>query len=139
MLGATIILNGEAHRVVGIMPAGFVDVMAPSTDVWAPLQARPRAEPSAREWGHHYRIAGRLKRGVDMNTAKRELASIASQPLAEFPRVPWASLDGGLTVRGLQDDITAAARPSLIAIIAAAVVLLVIACVNVANLLTSRR
>jgi predicted permease len=73
-----------------------------------------------------------------MAAARRELASIASQSVPEFPRVPWAAMDNGLLVRGLQDDITAAARPALLAIVAAAVVLLVIACVNVANLLLAR-
>ena len=138
MVGASITLNGELFAVVGIMPPGFVDKMAAATDVWAPLQAQPRASPNAREWGHHYRIVGRLKRGVGVDAARRELASIASQPLADFPRVPWASLDDGLLVRGLQEDITAAARPALIAIVAAAAVLLLIACVNVANLLLAR-
>jgi putative ABC transport system permease protein len=137
-VGMSIMLNGEPHRVVGIMPPGFVDVTAPATDVWAPLQAQPRAPPASREWGHHYRIVGRLKRGVDVASARRELASIASQPLSEFPRVPWASLDDGLLVRALQEDVTASARPALIAIVAAAAVLLLIACVNVANLLLAR-
>ena len=74
-----------------------------------------------------------------MDAARRELASIASQPLlADFPRVPWAALENGLLVRGLQEDVTAAARPALIAIVAAAAVLLLIACVNVANLLLAR-
>jgi putative ABC transport system permease protein len=138
IVGASILLNGEPHRVIGIMPPGFVDVIAPSTDVWAPLQAQRRAPPSAREWGHHYRIVGRMRSGVNVELASRELASIASRPVPEFPRVPWAAMENGLLVRGLQTDITAAARPALLAIIAAAAVLLLIACVNVANLLLAR-
>lgn len=138
MVGASITLNGEPHVVLGIMPPGFMDAMAPATEVWAPLQAQPHASPNAREWGHHYRIVGRLKRGVDVDDARRELAAIASQSLAEFPRVPWAAMDNGLLVRGLQEDVTAGVRPGLVAIIAAALVLLVIACVNVANLLLAR-
>ena len=138
MVGTSITLNGEPHVVVGVMAPGFVDVMAPTTDIWAPLQAQPRASPNTREWGHHYRIVGRLKRGVDVDAARRELASIAGQRVSEFPRVPWAALDNGLLVRGLQEDVTAGARPALIAIVAAALVLLLIACVNVANLLLAR-
>lgn len=138
IVGSSIMLDGESHRVVGIMPPGFIDIMAPSTDVWAPLQAQPRAVPNSREWGHHYRIVGRLRPGVDVDAARRELASLASRPVPEFPRVPWAALENGLLVRGLQEDVTAAARPALIAIVAAAAVLLVIACVNVANLVLAR-
>jgi predicted permease len=138
ILGESIMLDGQPFRVVGVMPPGFTDILAPATDVWAPLQAQPRAAPSAREWGHHYRIVGRVKRDIDVDAARRELASIASQPVPEFPRVSWASLGNGLIVRGLQEDVTAAARPALIAIVAAAVVLLLVACVNVANLLLAR-
>jgi predicted permease len=139
VVGASITLNGEPYLVIGVMSPGFTDIMAPATDVWAPLQAQRRASPNAREWGHHYRIVGRLRRGVDVEEARRELASIASQPMpTDFPRVPWAALQNGLLVRGLQEDITSGARPALIAIVAAALVLLLIACVNVANLLLAR-
>jgi putative ABC transport system permease protein len=138
MVGATITLNGEPHVVVGVMPPGFVDVMSPATDVWAPLQAQARASPDAREWGHHYRIVGRLDETSSLDGARRELGTIASQPLPEFSRVPWAALENGVLVRGLQDDITAGSRPALTAIIAAAALLLLIACVNVANLLLAR-
>jgi putative ABC transport system permease protein len=138
LVGTSISLNGEPHVVVGIMPPGFVDIMAPATDVWAPLQAQPRAAPQSREWGHHYRIIGRLATGLDVEAARRELAVIASQSVAEFPRPAWAAMANGMLVRGLQDDVTAAARPALIAIVAAAAVLLLIACVNVTNLLLAR-
>lgn len=138
MVGESITLNGEPYVVVGVMPPGFVDAMSPSTDIWSPLQAQPRAEPNSREWGHHYRIVGRLNPSVDVDAARREVASIARQSIPEFPRVPWAALENGLLVRGLQEDVTASARPALIAIVAAAAVLLLIASVNVANLLLAR-
>ncbi|MGH7677687.1 MAG: ADOP family duplicated permease [Gemmatimonadaceae bacterium] len=138
IVGTSIALDGESHLVVGVMPPGFSDITAPATDVWAPLQAQRRASPNSREWGHHYRIIGRLAPGVGIVAARRELEAIASQPAAEFPRVPWASLENGLVARGLQEDVTAAARPALIAIVVAAVVLLGIACVNVTNLLLAR-
>ena len=138
IVGATISLDGITYQVVGIMPPGFTDIVAPSADVWAPLQAQARAIPASREWGHHYRIIGRLAPGVDIVAARRELASIAKQQVPEFARVPWATLDNGVVVRGLQEDVTAAARPALIAIVGAAALLLVIACVNVTNLLLAR-
>jgi putative ABC transport system permease protein len=139
VVGSAITLNGEPYTVVGVTAPGFVDIISPATDVWAPLQAQPRAVPNSREWGHHYRIVGRLKHGVNVDAARRELASIASQPRPDdFPRVPWAGLENGLLVRRLQEDVTASVRPALIAIIAAAAVLLLIACVNVANLLLAR-
>ena len=138
VIGTSIMLNGDSYRVVGVMPPGFVDVTAPSADVWAPLQAQRNAAPDAREWGHHYHIVGRLTAGVEVDAARRELASLASHRIAEFPRVPWAALDNGLLVRGLLEDVTASVRPVLVAIVAAAALLLVIACVNVTSLLLAR-
>jgi putative ABC transport system permease protein len=138
IVGASITLGSESYQVVGIMPPGFVDIMAPATDIWAPLQAQRRASPNSREWGHHYRIVGRLKHEVRLDAAKRELGSIAANEVREFPRPTWAALASGLLVRELQDDVTAAARPALIAIVAATAALLLIACVNVANLLLAR-
>ena len=138
IVGSAITLGTESYQVIGVMPAGFVDVMAPATDIWSPLQAARHAPPNSREWGHHYRILGRLKADVGLDAAGRELETIAAKPVAEFPRVAWASLGSGLFVRRLQEDVTAAARPALIAIGAAALVLLLIACANVVNLLLAR-
>ncbi len=138
LVGGWITLGGEPFRVIGVMPKAFVDVLAPATDVWAPMQAARRAPPNSREWGHHYRIVGRLRPGVDLEAAQRDLDVIASNGRVEFPRPAWASLQNGVLARGLLEDVTAGARPSLIAIIGAAAVLLLIACVNVANLLLAR-
>ncbi|HKS04898.1 MAG TPA: ABC transporter permease [Gemmatimonadaceae bacterium] len=138
IVGTSITLGGEPYQVVGIMPPDFVDMMAPATDIWSPLQAQRRADRNSREWGHHYRIVGRLKPRVQLDAARAELASIAANVTGEFPRVPWASMSSGVLVRGLQEDVTAAARPAMIAILAATAVLLLIACVNVANLLLAR-
>jgi putative ABC transport system permease protein len=138
MIGSTVMLNGTSYVVVGVMPPGFVDATAPSTDVWSPLRAARRADPNSRAWGPHNRIVARLKPDVTLDQASRELASIASRAIGDFPRVPWASLQSGVLVRSLQADVTAAMRPALLAIIAAALVLLLIACVNVANLLLAR-
>jgi predicted permease len=138
LVGTAIVLGGESYQVVGIMPPGFIDVMSPATDIWAPLQAQRRAPPNSREWGHHYRIVGRLRPGLDLDAARRDLTTIANNPVPAFSRPPWSSLANDLSVRELQEDVTASARPALIAIVAAAAVLLLIACANVANLLIAR-
>jgi len=138
VVGRTITLDGDKYRVVGVMPHGFVDVTAPASEIWAPLQAARHADFNSREWGHHYRILGRLASGMTLERARTEMGSIAASPVGEFSRPPWADLSNGLVVLSLQRSVTANARAELLAIVSAVVVLLAIACVNVANLLLAR-
>ena len=58
--------------------------------------------------------------------------------MAEFPRVPWASLDNGLGVTSLQANVTRGIRPMLIAVLVAVMLVLAIVCVNVTNLMLAR-
>lgn len=135
IFGRTITLDDNPYVVVGVMPSGFENVLAPSAELWRPLQY-DMSQGSA--WGHHLRLVGRLRPGVDTEQAGRELNAIAHTPVAEFPRQPWASLANGLSVTRLQDDVTRGVRPALLAIFGAVILLLVIACVNVTNLLLAR-
>ena len=70
----------------------------------------PPAFDSA-EWGHWARMVGRLGPETSVESAQRELASIASNRVDEFPRPDHASLDNGLLVDALQASVTAGARP----------------------------
>ena len=133
--GRSITLDDERYVVAGVMPPEFENVLAPSAELWTLLQydmTQPRA------WGHHLRMAGRLRPAVGVAQAVRELDAIASAPLAEFARPPWASLENGFIVTPLQADITRAVRPALLLILVAVTLLLAIACVNVTNLLIAR-
>jgi len=83
-------------------------------------------------------MAGRLRPGVGPDDAGRELEAIARTPLPELTRPEWAAMDPALTVIGLHDDLTRGVRPALLAILGAVLLVLVIACVNVTNLLLAR-
>jgi putative ABC transport system permease protein len=138
IVGRQVTLNDSSHTVVGVMPGAFENVLAPSAEIWAPLQYDISLPPQGREWGHHLRMVGRLRPGVGTDHAARELDTIAHTPVAEFSRVPWASLKQGLTVNALQDDVTRGVKPALVAVLGAVLLVLVIACVNVTNLLLAR-
>ncbi|HVX40683.1 MAG TPA: ABC transporter permease [Gemmatimonadaceae bacterium] len=138
IVGRTIQLDGNPYVVVGIMPNAFENVLAPRADVWTPMQERATGDFSAREWGHHYALVGRLRPGTSVDAASRELGAIGRAPSEAFPRPAWANLTQGLLVRPLQTMITGAVRPSLVAIIGAVLLLLAIAAVNVTNLLLAR-
>lgn len=135
LLGRSITLDGDAVTIVGVLPRGFENVLAPEAEVLRPLRYDMSLGSA---WGHHLRMAGRLREGVTMPRAAEELAAIARGPVSGFPRPAWAALSNGLIVRGLKDDVTRGVRPALLAILGAATLLLLIAAVNVTGLLLAR-
>jgi putative ABC transport system permease protein len=138
IVGRDIRLNDNPYTVIGVMPADFENVLAPSAEVWTPLQYDPSLPRDGREWGHHLRMVGRLSAGVSVEGAARALESIARDPIPQFSRVPWASMEQGLIVSSLQEDLTYAVRPALLAVVGAVLLVLAIACVNVTNLMLGR-
>ncbi len=133
-------LDDENYTVIGVMPSTFDNVLAPSAGAWSPLQYNTGniASSETREWGHHLRMAGRLRAGVSLKQARSDLAWIASAPVVEFPRPAWAALKQGLAVDLLQDDITRGVKPALLAVFGAVILVLLTACVNVTNLVLAR-
>jgi putative ABC transport system permease protein len=140
IIGSQVRLDDDNYTVIGVMPRMFDNVLAPSAEVWAPLQYDPGniASRQTREWGHHLRVVARLRAGVNMSQARSDLDLIARTPLPEFPRPDWASLDQGFITNSLQDDVAGGVKPALLAVLGAVVLVLLIACVNVTNLLLAR-
>jgi putative ABC transport system permease protein len=138
--GQQIRLDDDSYTVVGVMPSTFEDVLSPSAEVWSPLQYDPGnvGSPDTREWGHHLRMIGRIRDGVSSDRAKTDLAWIASTPVSEFPRPRGNSLAHGFIVNALQDDITRGVKPALLAVFGAVILVLLMACVNVTNLVLAR-
>lgn len=133
-------LDDETYTVIGVMPSAFDNVLAPSAEAWSPLQYNTGniASIETREWGHHLRMVGRVRAGVSQKQARSDLAWIAGTPVVEFPRPRWAAMKQGLIADLLQDDITRGVRPALLAVFGAVILVLLIACVNVTNLLLAR-
>jgi putative ABC transport system permease protein len=143
IIGRPIKLDDDNYTVVGVMPADFENVLAPTAAIWttahydASLLASS-ANTWAWEWGLHLRLVARVKPGIARDQAIAELAQIARSPLPDFPRPQWASLGHGLIVDRLQDSVAHTVKPALLAIAGAVVLLLAIASVNVLNLLLAR-
>ncbi|HSL85150.1 MAG TPA: ABC transporter permease, partial [Thermoanaerobaculia bacterium] len=70
IVGRAILLDEDPYEVVGVMPAGFEDVLAPAAELWAPLQY---GMSQGRAWGHHLRTVGRLRPGLGPDRAGEEL------------------------------------------------------------------
>ena len=138
IVGRQVRIDGSAFTVIGVMPVGFQIVQAPMIEAWAPLQYDPSLPADGREWGHHLQLVARLVSRADVTAARRDADEIASHPVPEFRRVPWARLEQSLAVTPLQDDLVRGVRPALLAIVGAVLLVLLAACVNVTNLLLAR-
>jgi putative ABC transport system permease protein len=140
IIGRDIKLDDDNYTVVGVMPAAFDNVLARSAKLWSPLQydAGNIVSLQTREWGHHLRMVARLRAGVSIGQARSDLERIAHTPVSEFPRPPWAALEQGFIANSLQGDLASGVKPALLAISGAVVLVLLIACVNVTNLLLAR-
>jgi putative ABC transport system permease protein len=135
IIGRQIILDDDSYTVIGVMPGGLENVLAPATQIWAPLQYDIS---QGRAWGHHLRVVGRLRTDTETAGAGRELDLMAQTPVSEFPRQSWASLKNGFIINSLQDDVIREIKPVLLAVLGAVILVLAIASVNVTNLLLAR-
>jgi len=138
VLGRFVSVDGDERLVIGVMPAGFENVLAPSTDIWAPPRYRRPPPENGPEWGNHMTMVGRLAPSASLGSSRQDLNVIARAPDAQFPRPSWNAMAAGLSVTRLQDEVTQDVRATLIAVLGGVGLLLAIACVNVTNLLVAR-
>jgi predicted permease len=131
VLGQNIKINGDAFTIIGVMPEEFHSY--PDADIWLPLQLNPaNADP-----GSDYLVFASVKRGTLLSHAERELQALSqTHPLSYLPGA--ASKSAKLTLEGLQDFRTANIRHSLTILFGAVVLVLLIACTNLAVLLMVR-
>jgi putative ABC transport system permease protein len=132
VLGRPVDLDGDPYTMIGVMPRGLDNVLAPEAALWMPLRYEPSLPQAL---GHHLRAAGRLRPGVGIDQAGRELAALAPALRRDLPN---AYFSAGFLVSRLQDDVTREVKPALLAVVGAVALLLLIACVNVTNLLLAR-
>jgi putative ABC transport system permease protein len=139
IVGKSITLNGQPYTVTGVMPAWFQvpSVTVSNTDfhndVWIPVNI-PTDEATRRSYSF-YAAYATLKPGVTVAQARADAKTVAAEILKENPD---SSPSYTATLFGLQDFIAKRIRPYLLLFIAAAVLLLLVTCANVAGLLVAR-
>jgi putative ABC transport system permease protein len=134
IVGRRITLDDTAYTVAGIMPSGFENALAPAAEIWAPLQYDMSLGAA---WGHHLRTIGRLKPHVSVDAATREIDALGHAVLNDARPASYAP-NVALAVNPLVIEMTRAVRPTLLAVLSAVALVLLVACVNVTNLLLAR-
>jgi len=132
VIGETIIMDDRPTTIIGVMPADF-QADFPDPAIYAPFNMLP-TERLIRDW-HYVVFIGRLKEGVSVAQADTELRLMGEWLSKQYPvtNAGWVT-----TAVSLVDDTVAYARPLLFTLLGAVGALLLIACVNIANLLLAR-
>jgi len=141
VLGQTVVLDRKAYSIIGVMPGSFEFPLVPGrlnqAQVWVPLSltADELSDKNVGAWG--YRMVARLKAGGTQRQAAEDANRVSQQIMQDFP----ASM-AAIRIRGdalsLREQTVAATRPLLRTLFAAVLVVLTIACANVAGLLLVR-
>ena len=136
VLGQTIRLGGIPHTVVGILPAGFRGLTGDAS-VWVPLMTTPASELNEK-WSHSYYAVARRLPGVSEEQAKSAV-TLLGQRIDEAIPDPQAVSKYGAVAISLQDArVDPLIRRSALVLLAAVGFVLLIACVNLANLILAR-
>src|SRR6202011_6149174 len=127
IVGHDIKMDGRSILVAGVMPASFQ--FREFAQMWTPMAWTDQEKAVRGE--HHSVVVARLKPGVDLKQAQAEMNTISSRLEQQYPadNKGW-----GAVVVPLHDDLVSDVRPALLVLLGAVAFVLLIACVNVANL-----
>jgi len=134
IVGKQITLNGSSYTIVGVIPASFA-FYGHDRDVYTPIGQWNDASFRDRRVDLSSHGLGRLKPGVTLSQATADMDGIAQNLALAYPE---ADKNVGITLVSMKEDIVGKVQPFLIVLLAAVGFLLLIACVNVANLLLAR-
>jgi putative ABC transport system permease protein len=132
VLGQTITLTDKPYTIIGVMPPSF-RFPSESTQAWVPLGFTPRDR--ARHGSHHLTVLGRLKPASTIRQAQAEMDTLARRLAVQNPET---NAGWRVDVVNWQDDLVGSMRTPLLILAAAVSFVLLIACVNVTNLLLAR-
>jgi putative ABC transport system permease protein len=129
--GRDITIDGRNYLVAGVMPPSFRH--PDFAQMWTPMAWTDQERAVRGE--HHYVVIARLKPGVDLKQAQAEMNTISSRLEQLYPADDkgW-----GAVVVPLQDDLVSDIRPAMLVLLGAVACVLLIACVNVANLILGK-
>jgi predicted permease len=141
VVGTSIVLDRKPYTVIGVMPRNFEFPLAlgtlSGTQVWVPLSLTPDELSDQNSGLFGYQIIARLKDGVSVQQGAEDADRVAHQIMSEFPPSMSALKLKGDVVP-LRETVIADVRPILRTLFMAAMIALLVACVNVSSLLLVR-
>jgi predicted permease len=132
ILGRNINLNGVSYTVIGVLPPG--GAYPTVGEFWMPLSLVDK-ESQTRRVGHTLDVLGRLKPGVDLAQARADIETIATRLAQAYP---VTNRNVGVLLTPLREQFVGSLRPAILTLLGCVVLVLCIACANVANLLLVR-
>ncbi|HWS54265.1 MAG TPA: ABC transporter permease [Pyrinomonadaceae bacterium] len=132
VVGRDVLLNGEAHTVVGVMPRGF-QLRWAGVDAWSPAALTP--EQLADRQGHYLEVVARLRPGVTPEQADADIKAITARIAAAHPEAATGLSGSVVTMR---EEVSGAVRRPLTMLLVAVGFVLLIACANVGGVLLTR-
>lgn len=142
ILGKRLRMDNDPYTIVGVVPAGFRHpgtTVAKDVEVWVTcgFSGDPYPKP-ARNVKVAREAIGRLKPGIDVTQAQARLTAMASELRTDFPNDYPPEAKWSIEIQPLQDALVGSVRPQLLVLMAAVVLVVLIASVNIANLLLAR-
>ena len=131
VVGRKITVNDSPYEVIGVMPREFYFMPARDIDIWMPASFPPWMRTNF-TW-HDAQVVARLKPGVTLERARESMAALSLQVTAKDFRGPHS-----VVVKPLREEMAGKTQTALVVLLCASAALLLIACVNLANLLMSR-
>lgn len=133
ILGKPLSVNGETLQIIGVLPQGFEYPFAASCDLFVPIRF---TEAYLRFRGiHQFGGIARIRDGVTIEQARAEMDVISKQLEREHPDT---NVGHAANLIPLQEDRAGTLRPALLVLLGAALLIILIACANVASLLLAR-
>ncbi|MGB6133622.1 MAG: ABC transporter permease [Acidobacteriaceae bacterium] len=141
ILGSKILLDSKPYTVIGVMPRSFEFPLNPGhvsqSELWVPLSLRPEEFTGGAAASWNLRMVGRLKPGITVAQAQSNAERVARETMRNYPAY-MRSLRIQAVVTPLSEDTVNQARPLIHTLLYAVVVVLLIACANLAGLLLVR-
>jgi putative ABC transport system permease protein len=134
IVGRAITSSTRSYTVIGVMPPGFKG-LSDTAELWVPFALYGSPENMAERGSRGFFALARLKDGVGMAAAQREMDGISRQLERTYPQT---NEKRGVELSPLDVELFGALRPALLTLMAAVAFVLLIACANVANLLIAR-